>query len=144
MFDTVFAPEKDGEEVQWRSMPVCDDASQPWLMDLDRAIGGNDRVAYAKTVLVAPDAIDAVLEIGSDDGVKVWLNGELVHANHAIRPVTLGEDKARVRLEKGDNSVLMKITQAGGGWGFCLRVTHPDGTPLLELNTKKITFNVMA
>lgn len=134
--DAVFAPEKDPKAVQWKPLPKPEDQTKFWYMDLLKALGGTDRVAYVRTILVSEQDADAILELGSDDGIKVWLNGQIVHRNDVMRGVVPGNDKVSVRLGKGDNSVMMKITQGGSGWGFCLRVTHPDGSPMRKLIVK--------
>jgi len=97
---------------------------------MDKIFGGNDRVAYLKTQLAADSALDAVLELGSDDGIKVWLNGQVVHANNAVRACTPGQDKVKVKLKQGVNTLLIKVTQGGGEWSACCRVVAPDGNPL--------------
>ena len=68
-----------------------------------------------------------MLEIGSDDGVKVWLNGELVHSNNVMRGVTTGEDKVKVNLKKQWNELLLKVTNGAGGWGASVRLTGLTG-----------------
>ena len=71
-----------------------------------------------------------MLELGSDDGIKVWLNGQVVHANNATRPCTPNQDKAKVKLKQGENTLLIKITQGGGQWTTCCRLRAPDGKEL--------------
>jgi len=129
LFDAVFAPEQEGQQAQWRPMPAGTTADQPWLVEPDKVEGlaGDNRVAYLRTKIVSPKEQKARLELGSDDGVKVWLNGQLVHANNAARPVTLGEDKADVTLKEGVNSVLVKLTQEASQWALTLRLRSPDG-----------------
>jgi hypothetical protein len=68
--------------------------------------------------------------MGSDDGLKVWLNGRVVHANNAVRPCSPGQDKVKVKLKAGANDLLLKVTQGGGEWSACCRVRSPDGQPL--------------
>jgi acetyl esterase/lipase len=60
--------------------------------------------------------------LGSDDGVKVWVNGKLVHSNYVGRDLTLGQDKFNVKLNKGNNSVLVKVIDMINDWGFALEV----------------------
>jgi len=129
LFDTAFAPEQEGQEVQWRPMPVGTTPDQPWLIEPEKIeeFKGDNRVAYLRTKIVSPKEQKARLELGSDDGVKVWINGQLVHANNAGRPVTLGEDKADVTLKEGVNVLLVKLTQEGGQWAMALRLRTPDG-----------------
>jgi hypothetical protein len=129
LFDVAFAPEKSGSQAEWR--PVSAPASgKPGLVEMDKIFGGNDRVAYLKTRLASAKEQEAVLELGSDDGVKVWLNGQVVHANNATRPCSPGQDKANVRLKQGAHTLLVKVTQGGGEWSACCRAVAPDGKPL--------------
>jgi hypothetical protein len=74
--------------------------------------------AYAFTYVHAKDAGVAKLLVGSDDGVAVWLNGERVWFNDVQRGHTAGEDVVKVRLNKGWNRLLLKISQVISGWGF--------------------------
>ena len=83
-----------------------------------------------KTRVWSPADHDVQLQIGSDDGVKAWVNGKLVHANNANRGCKPGDDKAKARLAKGWNTVLMKVVDNSSQWAFCLRIVQPDGAVL--------------
>ena len=134
LFDIAFAPEKpEARDVKWRALPAGTDPKQPGLLDLLKFLGGEQRVAYVRTRVHSDQAQDARLELGSDDGVKVWLNGQVVHANNTARPVTVGSDKVRVTLKEGWNTLLLKITQNNQGWEFCARFAKPDGARLAGL-----------
>lgn len=130
LFLNTFPPETPGADVPWRIMPMGLNPDAPWVIDLNRAIGGNDRVAFLRTVLRAPEAMPAVLEIGSNDGLKVWLNGEQIHALNVGRTLTPGEDILAVTLQPGDNTLMMAVFQQGGDWNACARLRAPDGGPL--------------
>jgi len=124
LFDEVFPPEQTGAQAEWR--PAS--AQKNGVVALDKLLrGGNDRVAYLKTQIVAEQGMDALLEMGSDDGIKVWLNGKVVHANNATRPCTPGQDKKKILLNKGTNVLLVKITQGGGQWESAVRLRTADG-----------------
>ncbi|MEN6333796.1 MAG: hypothetical protein ABFE01_06005, partial [Phycisphaerales bacterium] len=97
---------------------------------------GDTRVAYFRTKVWSPKEQKARLELGSDDGVKVWINGQLVHQNNAVRPVEPGQDKADVTLKEGYNPVLVKLVQDGGQWAMCLRLRTPDGGKLEGLKVE--------
>jgi hypothetical protein len=73
------------------------------------------------------------LEIGSDDGVKVWLNDKLIHAHNTFRGLTPGSDKVKVTLKAGWNPLLLKVTQLNQGWEFCARFVKPDGSAIENL-----------
>ena len=107
--------------------------ANPWLVNLAELIGGHHRVAYLRTYLHAPASQQVRIGLGSDDGVKAWLNGDLVHANNAARPVVQNEDQFPASLKEGWNTLLLKITQGEGGWGACLSVRSPEGAPVLGL-----------
>ena len=99
----------------------------PHLLNLARVLGGQDRVAYLRTHVWSPEQQDARLEIGSDDGVKVWLNDGVVHANNTSRGVSPGQDKVAISLDQGWNALMLKVSQGSGDWGACVRIRNPEG-----------------
>lgn len=134
LFDIVFPPETaNAQGVNWRDIPLSDDPQTPWELDLLKAIGGEQEVAYARASVRSPAEQPVWLVVSSDDGVKVWLNGEIVHANNATRAITSPPDKVKVTLKAGWNQLLLKITQNNQGWGFGVRLTDLNGTPLSGL-----------
>lgn len=77
---------------------------------------------YALTTLESPVDQQADLLLGSDDGFALWLNGECLASRlETYRGVVPDSDAFPVRLRKGRNVLLVKISQAGGAWGFCVR-----------------------
>jgi len=126
-----FPPEKPGDTTAaWKPMPVGTTPAQPWLLEFDKTLGGNDRAAYLRTRLYSPKKQEAQMELGSDDGVKLWIGGKLVHENNASRPCSPGQDRKKVALEEGWQDLLMKVTQGGGEWSCCLRFRAADGGKL--------------
>jgi HEAT repeat protein len=131
LFDIAFPPETaDAQGVKWQAMPPGPDAKRPWVMDLLQALGGEQRVAYARTWVHCDQQQPARLELGTDDGVKVWLNGNIVHAINTFRGIQPGSDKVNVTLNAGWNPLLLKVTQLNQGWAFCARFRKPDGSHL--------------
>jgi HEAT repeat protein len=134
LFAIAFPPElPTAKDVAWRLMPTGADPNRPWLLDLLKVLGGEQCVAYARTSIYAQQEQPALLELGTDDGVKVWLNGKLVHENNTARPLTVGSDKVKVTLQQGWNRLLLKITQNNMAWEYCARLTRPDGARLAGL-----------
>jgi hypothetical protein len=76
-----------------------------------------------------PEAQDAVLALGTDDGVVVWLNDKEVHRFEGGRAYTSKQDRVPIRLQAGANKLLLKINQGGGDWGYCVHVETKDGRP---------------
>ena len=128
LFDIVFPPEKpDAKDVAWRALPTGTDPARPTMLDLKAALGGEQRCAYVRTWVFSEKALPARIELGCDDGNKVWLNGQLVHSKNLGGKAIPGSEKADVVLKAGWNSLLIKITQATGPWEFCLRFRTRDG-----------------
>jgi len=122
-----FPPEQaDAADVAWKRLTA---GVGTWSVTLDEAIGGgDDLVAYARTRVWAPGAHDIRLELGSDDAIKVWLNGETVHTNVVHRGLGPRQDQVKARLREGWNDLVLKIVNRGGGWGFACRIRQPDGS----------------
>jgi hypothetical protein len=128
-FDDLFAralpPEQAGAEVKWT---LVTNGIGPDKIDLNQALGRRTGcVVYLKTTLVSPRAQRVRFEMGSDDAIKAWLNGALIHEKKANRAVQPGEDKVEVELQAGENAVLLKIVQGSGDWGVSLFVRSLDG-----------------
>ncbi len=102
-------------------------------LDLKAALGGDDRVAYLRSEVWSPEEQPVLFEIGSDDGVKVWLNGAEIHAKNVFRGVKPGDDKVPAEFREGPNRVLFKVSQGSGGWGTCLRIRTPEGNDIQGL-----------
>ncbi len=118
----------DGTERSWIPARGSD---VDGLVNLIGVLGEHSNAAaYAYAEVVAAEAGDYVLRLGSDDGVKAWINGVVAHEHHVDRGLVADQDQAAIKLNAGTNRLLLEITQGGGGWAFCARVTRPDGTPV--------------
>ncbi len=118
-------PGKGDLTVAWKKAEADSNGMMP-LLDLFQP---NEQVViYGLAYVYSPEARSSHILLGSDDGVRVWLNDALVHSNPAYRGVFADQDKVGVALKKGWNKVLVKILQGAGDWGFCLRFADPDGT----------------
>jgi len=138
LLDIAFAPEKD-QKSEWQVMGTATSSGHPYIMMLDKVLGGNDRVAYLRSNIYSPKQQPARLEMGSDDGLKVWLNGKVVHNLNAGRGCSPGQDKVNITLQKGWNSLLLKVSQGRGGWAACARICNSQGGKLdgLKIRAKK-------
>lgn len=84
------------------------------------------KVAYAFCNLISEADKKVTLGVGSNDGIRVWVNGELVWDNHCPRPAIPDEDCFDVQLKSGKNSILIKVDQGYGNWGFYCRVVNKE------------------
>jgi hypothetical protein len=119
--------------VTWRPVAGAADLSSTGVVDLAGEVAGDNCVIYLKTRVFVPTAQAVSFELGSDDGIKLWVNAEVKHANNIDRGVTPGEDRIKVQLNQGWNDLLAKITQNGGGCGMSLRITAADGSEIQGL-----------
>ena len=118
----------------WKSMQFT--SSDPaGMVDLDSVYGEIDHVTvYAVAWLDCPqDLPNAKLYVGSDDYIKVWINGRLVHTyNKERRAGERDQDVVgSVALQKGPNRIVVKCVDVVLGWNFYFRLTDAQGRPIL-------------
>jgi CubicO group peptidase (beta-lactamase class C family) len=101
-------------------------ASNDDLVDFDNLFKKDFASAYAMAEIRSETGGKMFLALGSDDGVRVWLNGKLVHDNWIPRGVTPDEDLVPVDLVKGSNQILIKVQDIAGGWGFTARILNNE------------------
>ena len=79
----------------------------------------NDHSSYALITLESTRVqSDVTMAAGSDDAIKIWLNGEVVHNNPIDREASDFQEKFKVNLNKGDNLLLVKVSERGGWWNM--------------------------
>ncbi|MXV75383.1 T9SS type A sorting domain-containing protein, partial [Candidatus Poribacteria bacterium] len=99
----------------------------------------NDYSAYALINIVSPkEQSDVLMGVGSDDTVKVWLNGEIVHeylggrltingnTTWTGRSTTGIQDKFYTNLKAGNNLLLVKVSEFTGEWGMFFEIYLGD------------------
>jgi hypothetical protein len=118
----------------WKSMQFTS-TDPAGMVDLDPVYDGLEHVAaYAVAWLDCPqDLPNAKLYVGSDDYLKVWINGRLVHtykkerrAGEADQDIVSG-----IALQKGPNRIVIKCVDVVLGWNFFFRLTDAQGRPIL-------------
>ena len=90
-------------------------------------------VSYAVAYLNCPKAQAGKILLGTDDGLKLYLNGEMVGCNHVHRGLGIDNDIVDVNLKRGVNVLLLKIEHSFGGYEFCIRLTDPSGNAVKGL-----------
>jgi type 1 glutamine amidotransferase/HEAT repeat protein len=135
-----FGPElSTAQPVPWSPLRTATDPGKPWLLDFTGLSIGDDNVVYIRTNVWSPADQNASLEMGTDYGVKAWVNGKLVHAASVVRRVAPGNDHVPVILQKGWNVLMFKLEQGDGAWRACARVRASDGGALegIRISTKQ-------
>ena len=102
-------------------------------VDLNTLFSPNDfAVAYTLTYLNCPREREAQFRFGSEDGSKVWLNDREIFSCNVSRPAMVDDDLVTVKLKKGWNKILLKVSETWGSWGFYFRVTDLKGNSIEE------------
>jgi hypothetical protein len=120
LFDIGFGPETDAGMAVW--FPLQPEAIENGIVDFEKVYGGDHRVAYLITNVVAEESVEVTLGVGSDDSIKIWHDGELILAHKTVRPVNVDNNKIPLNLKAGDNQLILKVVDLSGQWGACARV----------------------
>jgi len=108
----------NGATVSWRSVTSWGDSN-----DLNDGNGlKRDLAGYAFATVSRKEGGKVLLSIGSDESVRVWVNGALALDKRTGRQFTFDEDQVEVEMKAGENSLLVKIEQRAGPWTFSARV----------------------
>ncbi len=99
--------------VPWRIVRADPDG---WVNLADPFTQKERMSAYALTYLYTQEERDLALSLAADDFVRVWLNGKLVFEH--IRPPTLSGTRVRLELQPGRNTLLVKVANDRGPFGF--------------------------
>ena len=109
-------------ELEWESVQSRSD-----VIDLKAGTSASDyAIAYAWAEIELPEKTKGVLGLGSDDAVKVWLNGRLVHDNWIARACAPDNDIVPVDFAAGKNQLLLKVQNIQGDWSFTCRSLSKD------------------
>lgn len=123
LFNIPFGPELPDADVPWQPISIKRHEQHPVYLDLDEALFNFDQtVAYLSAEIVSDKQKPARLEIYTDDGVKAWLNGKLIHANNISRGIAEEPDTVDVMLNEGINDLMLKVTDDIWAWGAIVRL----------------------
>jgi len=121
--------ELGGKEYAWKAAKADDGE-----LDFNEFLGQEteNSVAYAVTTLVlGEEKTDVTLKLGSDDQVRVYLNGKQIHSNDEARPLEKDEDSVEgLTLKKGRNVLVVKVVNEGSDWATSVRFVDKDGAPI--------------
>lgn len=143
--DTVYPPEKeidysktytgaDGQTVAWKKYTTPENG---YISLWDKFKPYEFVVSYAITYIYSPKEQSVDLLLGSDDGAKVFLNGEELYRFLDVRISAPDQDRVSLNLKKGWNELLVKIENNFGGWAFYARVIDPKKNLIFSVNKQK-------
>ena len=140
-YDTKLPPEKEidfakqydgksGEKAVWKDGGFAD--GQVNNLRLFRDNNNDNAVCYVYREIETAAAIELPVSLGSDDFLKVFLNGEQIHGENVQRGCEADQAKLTLKLKAGKNQFLMKIGQGNGDWAFYFQAGEP-GLPTVPL-----------
>jgi len=134
-YETAYAPEQQEFDVS----AVSEDGRYLWTETTGLNDGqvhplpGEIAATYLYRKIEASTARPLALRVGSNDAVKIWLNGDVVHDNNVQRAIGDSTDTVQLSLAEGENELLMKVVNYGNAYAFSFeRGSEQLGTMPLE------------
>lgn len=134
--DTILEVTGDSQATTLTAMP----AKPGEVVDFkDYYTNTDQKLVYAYADITAAAAQDGLFFLGSDDGAKVWVNGNLVL--DVLPPTGRGyaprQDQFNAKLNKGVNTILVKVENGMGDWKLGVEVYTGDTARKLQAEIKK-------
>jgi hypothetical protein len=94
---------------------------------LNTEFAGGVGATYVARRVFVPSAREIEVSIGSDDGFRIYLDGEEIAKRRVDRGVQANQDRVRLALEPGEHVVVFKIVNTGGAAGYYWRTPPRAG-----------------
>ena len=121
---------RKAEKLAWKEQKT--DQAQG-MVDLARLFGSEtDVFAFGVADVQSAMARKAQLLIGSDDSIRVWLNGVQIYSFDDNRGYSAESASVEISLREGTNRLIIKCGNNGGPWQFSLGVTEPANYAFLK------------
>jgi len=139
-FDKVFEPEKsidlsaeltgkDNRKLKWQQKDFPDGQVNSLALFEDNS----EAVAYVYRELDFGSAVDLPASFGSDDSLKVFLNGKAIIAENVNRAAAPDQHQVTLNLKPGKNQLLIKVGQGNGEWAFYFATKGQAQTSVVPL-----------
>jgi len=89
-----------------------------------------DVAGYAFREITCDQARRVKIMTGSDDALRIWVNGKLVTQVLALRAAQMDSESNVAEFQAGKNSLMVEVSQGDGDWGLYLRLEDVDGRKL--------------
>lgn len=98
---------------------------KPVKIEIDKPIafaGKANTSTYVRSTLTVKKGGKVEARVSSDDGIKLWLNGKLIHSNKVFRALRQSVDTVNLDLQTGSNALVAKVVNGGGEDGFFISI----------------------
>lgn len=96
-----------------------------WALSGAGGAAGVNAVAYLYREIELEEARALELWCGSDDALRLWLDGEVVLERQALRALNPFDERVTLPFGPGKNHLLVKVTNAGGPWSLSMTEARP-------------------
>lgn len=120
-----------GDNVVWRTLgeAFATNALDCGVFDLNKLVpppaskGGDvaNALVYLYRRIDCDSARDLQVWCGSDDSLRLWLNGQLLVDAHVARGLSEQDHSITLRLRAGANHLVAKVGNLGGAYSFRIR-----------------------
>ncbi len=118
---------KSGIDVRW--MPLYNNTPDPWIF-LENHSTHSNAIYYFYTAIKADNNQPGILSFGSSGSFKVFFNGKALMQDSIFRNTGIDMFMAPVRIQKGDNVILLKLGHESKLSNFSMRLLNNDYTPI--------------
>lgn len=126
-------------EISWNELEPAGGS----LFNFRQALGNCDGASvYAFTRIESGSSQQVLLLLGSDDGIKVWLNGKLLLRNEVVRGALPFQESLVAELQPGSNDLLVRVHNVSGECGLYLHCRHLQ--PLAFVLPEKVAATALA
>jgi alpha-galactosidase len=141
VFGEAFAPEweidlsnsYDSGRLRWQERP-------DWRDGVVNDLGKETHCAtYLFRIITVPNDTILPASLGSDDGIKVWLNTKLTLAHDVDRGCRPDQEPVDLVLRKGENKLLLKINNNEGAYAFYFRIENAGVNTIWKLLKRDFT-----
>ncbi len=128
LFDAVHGPESERVLDRNATFAVASKAEpRRWRLDERLRLGAvgdlpdGQNITYVARTVFAPTKRSRELSLGSDDGFRLFLDGQEVAKNRIERGAAPDQDSAKIEFLRGAQLLTMKIVNTGGNGGLYQR-----------------------
>lgn len=122
---------KQNREIGWQKLSDEPDRAMSLKIYKDDELNVRG-TGYLYCTATVDRAVSLPVTMGSDDGLRFWLNGKLLIDADVPRGLNVEDHRLTLDLKPGVNHLLAKVTQGQGGWDFQLITRTARVDPILD------------
>lgn len=111
-------------QAAWQDFDGPNDMPLDLRVNKDKALN-NNATCYLYRTVKTDKAVSINVTMGSDDGLRFWVNGALIVDADLPRGLDPEAHKVTLQLEPGVNHLFAKVSQGAVGWDFQMNTRRP-------------------